>query len=67
MVAKKMPTTETSQRVQQSDEKDAGIGVGSGIRDQVLVDVKPGRVRQEAEAGRDPLRCRLACALATIS
>ena len=47
------------QRVEQTDEKDAGIGVGSGIRDQVLVDVKTGRIRHEAKARGDPLRLQI--------
>ena len=47
------------QRVEQADEEHAGIGVGSGIRNQALADVKARRVRQKAEAGRDPLRLQI--------
>ena len=58
-VAKKMPITETKQRVEQTHEEHAGVGVGSGIGDQVLADVKTCRVLQKPEPGGDPLRLQV--------
>ena len=43
------------QRVEQADQKYPGVGVGSGIRNQVLADVKTRGVVEKSEAGRDPL------------
>ena len=43
------------ERVEQSDQEHAGVGVGARIGNQVLADVKTCRVPQEAEAGGDVL------------
>ncbi len=47
------------QRVEQTDQKNPRVGIRSGIRDQVLADVKSGRIGQEAEARGDPLRLQI--------
>ncbi|MGY2935841.1 hypothetical protein ACVWZ6_005443 [Bradyrhizobium sp. GM6.1] len=54
-VANTMPTTETTERVEEPDQEYAQERVRAGIRDQRLIDVETGVVREEAEAGGNML------------